>query len=226
MLFTIYGIALLAGGVLVALSAFAGGHDLDAGHDLALDAPDAPDVSAIHVDGDLAGGHDLTAEADIGHTDISTTDVASGMVTAGNSAPRWRPFKEMRFWTFFAAFFGLSGVLFQLFGTFTLLPLEIVTAVLLGSGSGFMASYVMYAMTRRESNSMASISDYNGATGKVLLPVGAEEQGKVRLTVRGQIVDLPALTAGKEELVRGDAVLVIGYDIKARVAKVTKLPHI
>ncbi len=222
MLWIIYGISLVAGGALVALSAIAGGGDsvdVDGDIDGAVDGG----IDG-NVDGDIDGGHDLDVA---GHevADISTTDVASGMVASGNLAPRWRPLKEVRFWTFFAAFFGLSGVLFQLFGTFALVPLEVVTAVLLGSGSGLMASYVMYAMSRRETNSMASLTDYNGATGKVLLPLGAGERGKVRLSVRGQIIDLPAIAGEGEELKKGEEILVTNYDTKAKMARVTKLPQ-
>ena len=219
MLWIIYGISLVAGGVLVALSAIAGGGDgvdVDGGIDGAVDSS---------VDGGIDGANDVDTSISQEVTDISTTDVASGMVASGNLAPRWRPLKEMRFWTFFAAFFGLAGVLFQLFGTFTLLPLEVITSILLGSGSGFLASYVMYAMSRRETNSMASLTDYNGATGKVLLAVNSKETGKVRLTVRGQLIDLPAITNNDEELARGDEILVTSYDIKAKLARVTKLPQ-
>ncbi len=234
MLWIIYGISLVAGGALVALSAFAGGdHSFDA--DGSIDGIDAHIDGGIdaHIDGAIDGGIDGGIDGHIdggnldvsGHevTDISTTDVASGMVASGNLAPRWRPLKEVRFWTFFAAFFGLSGVLFKLFGTFALLPLEVITSVLLGSGSGLLASYVMYAMSRRETNSMASLTDYNGAVGKVLLPLGAGEPGKVRLNVRGQLIDLPAITGEDEELKKGDEILVTNYDIKAKMARVTKL---
>ena len=85
----IYLVTLIVGGVLVLVSVFLGDSDTDA--DVAADI----DVDA---DLDLAAGADVDAD---GSLDVGLIDALQA----------WLPFTSMRFWTFFAAFFGLTGSL-------------------------------------------------------------------------------------------------------------------
>lgn len=100
---TAYLVCLTLGGLLVALSALSGlGKDVDHGdHDVAGDALHA---HAIAADLAVVGG---------------TRQETRGPRARGRSAPRWVPLQSVRFWTFGACFFGLTGVALSHFTTWS-----------------------------------------------------------------------------------------------------------
>lgn len=223
-----YLICLLTGGGILAFSIFAGGGDADVDGD--VDA----DIDA-GVDADVGGDVDADVDADVGISE-GLSDGVDGTVSAGDAAMaamaekdrrglavrRWRPLKELRFWTFSAAFFGLAGTLFHFIGVFALEPLEAVISAAMGVGCGTLASYVFHAMTIRQVSSMAEVTDYEGQIGKVLLPVVAGESGKVRLVIRGQISDFQAITFDEKPIERGGQVLVTKYEADKGQLRVTR----
>ena len=88
-----YIFALVLGGVLLGASFLLGGdHDADGDVDMDADADVDADVDAdADIDGDADGGHD-------GHGDVAGFFGVLG---------------SLRFWTFFTAFFGLTGLVHQ-----------------------------------------------------------------------------------------------------------------
>ena len=91
MLMYFYVGALVFGGVLLLSSVVLGHHDADGDFDLDGDG-------GLDSDGDVDAEHEITVEKDI---DLS-----------GDIGLFW-VLRSIRFWMFFLAFFGLTGVLFQ-----------------------------------------------------------------------------------------------------------------
>jgi membrane protein implicated in regulation of membrane protease activity len=105
----------------------------------------------------------------------------------------------------FAAFFGLAGVLAGLFGLGGVgrLVVALVTGLAVGA---FTAFALRLARSRGEVSGGAG--RLAGRTGKVIVPPTSQRQGKVAVTVAGQIEH--ALARSDDTLSAGDAVIVIG----------------
>ncbi|MDD9934335.1 MAG: NfeD family protein [Myxococcales bacterium] len=195
MLFKIYVFGLVLGGVLLAASMFGGDHDSDGG-DIDVDA-----------DGDADGGLDHGIDDGPAHGDV-----------AGLAAL----FLSLRFWSFFAAFFGLTGVVFEaleLAGSMATLGLSLGMGMTCGLG----AAYTIRALTRSEVGAVPGAADYIGQTGRVLLPVGGEGPGKVRLELKGTTVDVLAVTDDDQPLAVGDTALVV--EMQDTTASVTRMSN-
>lgn len=198
MLIYLYLASLIFGGVLLGASLLLGGHD-------DLDADMGGDVD---MDADL----DLDGDADADH--------GGDFAGAGADFFLW-PLRSIRFWTFFTAFFGMTGVAFSSLG----LAGPIVTLVLaltVGVLSGGVASAVIRRFSNDDTGRAPQSSDYIGKMARVVVPVKREGVGKVRVRVGGQLVDLLAVT-DEERLTSEDEVIVIEMDgTRARVARLEK----
>ncbi|MCC7538331.1 MAG: hypothetical protein IT379_19050 [Deltaproteobacteria bacterium] len=130
-------------------------------------------------------------------------------------------FLSLRFWTFFAAFFGLTGVLMR---GLAVLPGEIgplAAAVGMGLVSGLAVQLVVRKIGRSSLNSAIGVDDFVGQSAKVVLPVARGDVGKVRVTVKGQDIDVIATTDDDEKLEAQEEVLVVEMrEGTARVARV------
>lgn len=148
-----------------------------------------------HHDGDL-GGHDVAHPGGVhdGHHD------------PGSSL--FLPFLSLRFWTFGATFFGLTGVLLE---GLALAPPATALAVssALGVGCGTTAAIVLRSISRIEVTSHVTDLACVGQKAEVLLDVGPSLPGRVRVAVRGDLLDLPAKTTGTETFTRGGQVLIL-----------------
>lgn len=168
---TLYLIALAVGGTLVAASLlFGGDHDVDADVDVDVDADIDADVDA---DGDVDVGHGLDFGA-------------------------WLPVTSIRFWTFFLAFFGMTGTLMQGLGVIELkwVTLGISSAVGWVCGT---ATVIAYRKLKRDVvDSSIGEADFVGATGTVVVPVAKGDAGKIRLEIGGRTVELIAETEEEE----------------------------
>lgn len=113
-------------------------------------------------------------------------------VGEGGSQGSALPLASLFFWTFFLAFFGLTGVLLS-----TLAP---ATGALLTGGlsagvglvAGLIASRVLRGLGRAEVDSITRPADVVGRLGRVVVPVGKEQPGKVRVELKGRTVVLLA----------------------------------
>jgi len=189
-----YLITVIVGGVLVTLSIVAGADGHSAGHTGALDGD-----GAVHGD----------ASADQG-----------ALVDALLS---WLPVGSLRFWTFFAAFFGLTGTAMTVLAVAGPITTAIA-AVAVGYASGLLLTRTIRGLERSSSDSSLAGSDLVGATAQVLLPIAAGRTGKVRLHLKERSVDRLAETEEEEEIAAGERVLVIavpddGHVVVARAGK-------
>ncbi len=192
-LFAIYVGCLVFGGSLVTLSLFAD-HDTDADMDADLDVDVDMDCD-VELDADLDADHDFSAPTSV--------DVGDAL---------WLPFLSLRFYLFFAAFFGLTGtVLDGLSLSNSLVTLG--TALGIGFTCGYVASRMVQVLrSNKVSGHVDPERDYAGRQGTVLLDVTPSEPGQVRIDVKGSSIDLPAEAIDGSTFTRGSKVIVVKYE--------------
>ncbi len=211
------------GGILVGASALAGGHDHDVDHDLDHDFDHDLDHDFDHdFDHDL--DHDF--DHDVGHGGLEhglQEDLSEAAVAVHGPGPklrrkaRWVPFASLRFWTFFLAFFGLTGLVLDGLDLMSAMP-AFVVALALGASSGSGISYAVYRLKTQQVGQAAGAQDFIGREAEVLLRVGPGKEGKVRLDVMGQLVEL--LATADEDIGPGEKVLV--YEMEGYTVKVAR----
>jgi hypothetical protein len=163
------------------------------------------------VDGDLDVG--LNGDYD---AILILKDPADAMVDAGT----WLPFFSLRFWTFALASFGASGIALHLLGVTGVLGA--VVSALLGMGIGTAAAWVFRQLQLSQPSGNVGMLDVRGTEATVLLSVGPDKLGKVRVTVDGQHIDLPARTQGDTTMNRNGKALVLSVD--DGIANITPVP--
>lgn len=127
---------------------------------------------------------------------------------------------SVRFWTFFCAFFGLTGVILDGFGVVPHTLLAALLSVGMGLFAGLFASWIVRVMTAESSNSAVGAADYIGKTGRLLVGFGPGGLGKVRLEIKGASIDLLCSAVDDGQYDTRDEVLVVEMDgPRARVAK-------
>lgn len=232
---TAYLICLLVGGVFVGLSVAAGlGKDLgaDKGFDKELGGDDLDheaggdgidkelevDAHAFdHGEADAGGDHDhaLAHEA-------PTSDVAmAGHPGERREVPRkrwryparrtWVPFTSLRFWTFGACFFGLTGVaLTQLAGVGE--PVAALTSLGVGLASGTATAWLVKRL-RAPVGAVASARGWIGAVGELTFPLEPGGLSKVRVHSPGRPPRelLAVLAPNAAMLPRGTRVVVLDF---------------
>lgn len=85
-----------------------------------------------------------------------------------------------------------------------------VISITVGIFIGALIVWFIYFWRQREIvDSLMKPEDLIGLWGIVELPFDAQSKGKVRVEVKGSIVDLVALTDDQQEFLQGDLVLII-----------------
>ena len=208
---TAYLICLIAGGVFVGLSMFAGAdhdtnHDVDHGldhdvdHDLDHDVDHDLDHDVDHdldADGDCDVAHDVNVDADVANPDIQAL---------------WLPFFSFKFWTFATCFFGLTGTLLTLLKLAHSQLVIVPISVVIGLAAGTAMAYLLRKLKQDVVDSMVRKKDLVGATGVVELSFGKERKGKVLVEVKGQKIIYLAETDEDRPLERDEPVLVLGME--------------
>lgn len=198
-----YIVAAIVGGGMIVFSALAGlGAHADVGGDL------GHDVGGGHgsVDHGAAGGHDVSHDAEHGHD----TDHGTGAL--------WLPFFSIRFWTYAVGTFGLIGSVLSLTRV-SIEPITLAISATAGLLMGTLAAWIVRYLNKAEYSSTATEDDFLGALAQVTVPIG-ELPGKVRTSVRGDIIDFVALSDPGEQFAPGEEVMIVGIEgDKARVAR-------
>lgn len=192
--------ALVLGGGLLVVSALMGGddHDADLDHDIDADAD-------LDADADVDADHD-------------------GHVPVGDAM--WLPVLSIRFWTFFLAFFGLTGLSLEGLRVAGLVgaPWGVVLglSIVAGVASGWLVSKIIQQLKHEKvSSEVVPEHDYAGKAAEVLLDVAPGDPGLVRLDVKGVSIDVTAVLATPDvgPFKRGTKVIVLGFEHgKVRVA--------
>lgn len=187
----LYLFAFGLGGVLLLGSIFLGDKDTDA----AGDADAGADSQAQHFDHGVSDGHGTLA----------------GLFTA---------FLSLRFWMFFLAFFGLTGLVLDGLDLVDSPAVALVAAIGMGLVTGQVTVAVFRRLAHSETSTAASAADYVGRTGRVLVAFGSGGLGKVRLVLKGTTVDVLATTEDERPFALDDEALVIAMnDTTAVVAR-------
>ncbi len=186
---SVYLIALLVGGFLLALSVF-GGSDMDADAD-------------VHADFDADVHADFDADV---HADLDG-DVHAEVSSGVDFVLAWLPFASLRFWTFFGAFFGLTGVVMTV-GKFVGKGTALGLSIGVGYICGFGITTVLRKLMANDVNSSLSPKDLTGVVGEVVLPIRRGETGKIRLQLKGRVIELLAETDEETELSRGQRCMI------------------
>ncbi|MDI3284355.1 NfeD family protein [Polyangium sp. 15x6] len=194
----VYLFSLVVGlGILLVQIVSGGKGDADAG-----DAHDASDGGGKDLAKDVSGKALTTTPAGTGASDILAF------------------FLSLRFWVFTLLGFGMSGSLLHLFALAG--PVVIfVLAATSGLSSGLFAQLAFRFVSQGSASTSADVTHAGGSVGRVLVPVGKDKVGKIRIVLKGQSVDILARSDG-EEIARGDHVLV--EDVEGDVARVSRRP--
>lgn len=155
------------------------------------------------------GGHDADADGDL--SGVEHDD-------AGHDGP-WLLLANIRFWAFACAGAGGIGTL-GLALTDTNRTLVALVAVVSGLTIGFLATWVLRSLHKNDSTSLASVDTSRGRVGRVVLAIAEGGRGKVRLEIKGHIVDLVARADGPVEA--GTEVVIT--EIEGAEAHVSRVP--
>ena len=135
-----------------------------------------------------------------------------------DQAPAWISLFGLRFWSFGAAFFGITGLVLRAIGLSTLAPL-VSTGV--GIAAGLAASATFRRLTGETVGQVRDAAALVGREGKLLLPVARGQRGKVRLAQPGG-GDVDSLAESDEALASGTEVLIV--EVRGNVAVVARAP--
>jgi membrane protein implicated in regulation of membrane protease activity len=165
----------------------------------------------------LGGDHDADADVD---ADVEAgADGAESHDSHGDLGGFFGVLGSMRFWTFFAAFFGLTGIVLDGLDL-AVSPVALGLAIGVGFLTGWTAVTLLNRLAASDTGVAATIDDYVGKTGEVLIAVGPGRLGKVRIELKGTTVDVLA-ESDEQTIARGDEALIV--EMRGAKAAVVKL---
>jgi hypothetical protein len=165
------------------------------------------------MDADVGGDVNASAEAEV-------EDVTSGQGIA--AAARFLSFRNV---VFFAAFFGLTGVLFTILHINALATAA--ASLVMGLAAGTAVHHLMDFMRRSESGAMESLDRLEGSHAEVVIGMAGAKPGKIAVKAGDrthQIVARVHETAESNAFRAGDTVTIVRFENGiARVAEATFL---
>lgn len=175
------------------------------------------------ADGGAGGGADADADTETG----GSQGIDHGVADAhGSIAGLFTAFLSLRFWMFFLAFFGLTGL--ALDGLDLVESSVVALALSLGMGllTGQVTVAVFRSLSASETSTAAGAHDYVGKSGRVLVSFGPGSLGKLRITLKGTTVDVLATSDDERPFATGDEAMVIQMnETTAVVARVPVSDH-
>jgi membrane protein implicated in regulation of membrane protease activity len=200
---TVYIVCAVFGGGLMVLSALGGVFhgDLGGDHDVSFDSD-----------------HQIDFQHDLSSTDVEhTIDVHHDVDLGFGASDFWLAFMSMRFVTYFAGVFGVMGTVLTLMGMSSGLVafVSVLSGLVIGYGGALLFRY----MKAEGETSGVTANDYVGAMGRMLVAVRPSQPGKVRVSIKGDTIDMIALSEGDKEIGMGEEIVVVGLEgDKVRVA--------
>ncbi|WAS92278.1 hypothetical protein [Nannocystis punicea] len=167
------------------------------------------------------GGKDTGGDGGDGDASTSAQHFDHGVVEAHGALPGlFTAFLSLRFWMFFLAFFGLTGLVLDGLDLVDSPSVALVAALGMGLFTGQGTVAVFRSLSHSETSTAASAADYIGRSGRVMVGFAAGDLGKVRLTLKGTTVDVLATTEEERGFASGEEALVIAMnDTTAVVAR-------
>jgi membrane protein implicated in regulation of membrane protease activity len=167
----------------------------------------------------LGAGHD----ADIHTGDAGDAGHGDGDGHEQSSASAWLALFGIRFWSFAAAFFGLTGLVLRAVGSSTVTALAPLISAGIGVAAGLGASATFRTLARDTIGEVRGAAALVGREGRLLLPVDRAQRGKVRVPMPGGgHVDLVAESDDVAVLAAGSDVLIV--EVRGNVAVVEPTP--
>lgn len=176
--------------------------------------------AGLHGHGDFGDHGDVGGHRDIGdHGDLGDHDAShGGQGTLGSEVgdiatdtASWLPFTSLRFYVYLLAGFGFVGTVLTL-TKMSVEPLTLVLSSGTGIVSGLLASFIVTWLRRSDVSSAVGHDDFMGAMGRVSVPIRPGVPGKLRTTIRGDVIDVIATAGGNEELIAGEEVVILEMD--------------
>jgi hypothetical protein len=191
-------------------------------------------VLAVYIASALFGGCVLVGSWLFGHDQGGDADTADAVGDGNAHMEHSQGAHEhggplgtllrLRFWTFGFTFFGLAGLLLQTLGGSFLRGIAPIAAVVLGAAAGMAATTIFNRLLTASPGVVGGAETHVGREGRLLLPTGNGQRGKVRLELpSGASLDFLAETASEpegEELPIGTKVMVL--ELRDRVALVAR----
>lgn len=155
------------------------------------------------------GDHGADASGDVGGHDGSIDLHQDDGGYHGEEA--WLPFLSVRFWTYFALTFGACGLLLTYVAQ-TREPLTAIYASIPGLITGLGVAFAVRLLRRQEVDSSIGEKDLLGVLAKVSVPIREGQLGRVRCTVKGEIIDLIAKGHQPLSMEAGTDVAIVEMD--------------
>lgn len=209
---TAYIIAAIVGGGLILVSALGG---LTSGLLDGVESDSDLDLDQVDFDNDVSldGNHDISGHPD--HAEFVKEAVATSEF--------WLPFFSLRFWIYFMATFGLIGsiaTIFSLAASWIVVLVSVLSALVMGT----LVAYVMRFLMKNSFDSSILQEDFLGVSGHILVPPRNGEPGKIRMSIKGETIDMLALPPEGIELKRGEEVVVVQLEgTKVQVARLNDI---
>ncbi|MGK7909241.1 MAG: NfeD family protein [Synechococcus sp.] len=193
---TLYWFCLIVGGCFVLLASISGIDGVEFGE---------MELGDVEFEGELGDGLDMDVEV----RERSPEDRDSPFELKPSRPTLWIPFASLRFWTFGACFFGLTGLLLTVFAPTLSSSTRALIAIAFGVTSATVMTGILRMLRRRPANSLIRTSDLIGKVGIVEVPFDATSPGKIRLSLRNVNVAFLACTDDPTPLNTDDRVVVI-----------------
>jgi membrane protein implicated in regulation of membrane protease activity len=123
----------------------------------------------------------------------------------------WIPFFSLRFYTYFFAGLGATGLMLT-YLTDASASLTLILSLCTALFCGLSVWLTMKLVRRSESTSTATESDLLGKEGTVLVAIHGRNPGRIRCTVRGDIIDYLAYSEEDTPILPGDSVVVVALE--------------
>lgn len=131
----------------------------------------------------------------------------------------WLPFLSVRFWTYALATFGIVGLLFTIFNLAGATTTAIVASGV-GLAMGFAVSGMMRLIRKMTAGDGTNDAEMLGMSAKLLVPIRENQPGKIRTTIRGELIDMLAFSDAGTPIETGEEVIILAIENdRARVAK-------
>jgi membrane protein implicated in regulation of membrane protease activity len=140
-----------------------------------------------------------------GHHDGGGHNASHASGGHDHDSSAWSLIASVRFWSFSLLAYGLVGTAMTALGLAGTVSTAAL-ATLSGVGSGLFAASVIQNLSSRPATSHVASSDVVGRLGRVLVPLVPGGRGKVRVELKGAVVDYVARS--RETVETGEAVLV------------------
>ncbi len=203
-------LAIIGGGLvlLAALGGVFGGHDAEvSGGGPEIDTHiDAPTLEVDH--GALEVDH---AAVDAHSPGLDLQSLMGKAAEIPKDPGIWLPFLSIRFWIYFAATFGMTGLALNLFRA-SQEPVTLIASLITGLFVGVIGSLAWRILNTSQVDASTKTKDFLGSMGRLSVGTRPGSLGRVRLYVKDEWIDLTAVSDSGGEIAQGEEVIVVAIE--------------